>query len=85
MKRKQKKGGKAQPHRGYPKGLKIVEEGQMFKLFKFWKNKIADEPFIITDSAQDVLDNYELYCRKWKFKPDLKTVKTFINKHQQEQ
>jgi len=74
----------AQKSRKYPKGIHIEDNKGTFKFYKIWTLKRGKEvePFLITDSLEEMTSEYNAYCERWGIKPDLKNIFKLINKHQ---
>lgn len=63
-----------------PKELRIEEYSGGFKLYKVWTNKkTAPEPFLILDSIEELVENYDIYCKRWNIKPDMKRIYELIS------
>jgi len=82
MSRDRKKPQKGNPK---PKGVKYTECDGTFKLYKIWSgNKVAGDPFYITEDLAEMVQEIEDKCKIWGFKIDLKELVKFINKHNTE-
>lgn len=75
---------------GRPKTIRIEDnsEGKEldFRLYKVWsKKKSSPQPFLITSSLEDLIEKYQICCRDYQIKPDMKTILELVNKYNNKQ
>ena len=58
----------------------LLEEGD-YKLYRKWASgKLSQDPFFISDSAQEMIEKYNICCKQWEIKPNIEMIKRLLPK-----
>lgn len=60
------------------------EEDGEFRLYKYYGKKRIEEPFYITDSLEDLIDELTEKVKRWQCKFDYVGFLKFIEKHKKD-
>lgn len=72
---------KQQNKPNYPTSVHYEELDGEFRLYKVYGKKIVQDPFYICDDLADMINEIEDSLKRWKCSINLKQLKIFINKH----